>query len=69
MNKHIAPYERVSHFIALISSGSRGVSCEQYQDHSKNNGQPRRDGSRGSATSIAMKRIFQLASGKRTLEA
>lgn len=35
MNKHIAPYERVSHFIALISSGSCGVSCEQCWGNSK----------------------------------
>lgn len=30
MNKHIVPYERVSHFIAVISCGSRGVSWEQW---------------------------------------
>lgn len=35
MNKHIAPYARVSHFIALISSGSCGVSCEQWWGNSR----------------------------------
>lgn len=45
MNKHIAPYERVSHFIALISSGSRGVSCEQWRGDGKSNVPLKRDGS------------------------
>lgn len=30
MNKHIVPYERVSHFIAGSSSESCGVSCERW---------------------------------------
>lgn len=64
MNKHIAPYERVSHFIALISSGSHGVSCEQWRGNSRSSVLLRRDGRCGSATPTAMKGISSLLRGR-----
>lgn len=64
MNKHIAPYERVSHFIALISSGSHGVSCEQWRGNSRRSVLLRRDGRCGSTTPTAMKGISSLLRGR-----